>query len=190
VKTTQASSAVARLSRFPPANAALGVSALPSVAHADPTFGPNDIRTLFAIKKSENKNEVHYGIHLDPNCVPIGDEPIFAYWQDFEKGPNVLADLTLFEKSAYGIKGQWVRKRSAEESKVLMSLKATPDRGILVTTSKKNGKCVAESLATINKEPALLEQVFVHIAGFLSVDWIELRGFRMGKPSVERVLKK
>jgi hypothetical protein len=172
------------------AGAALTVAALPSVAHADPTFGANDIRTLFAIKKSENKNEVHYGIRLDASCVPVGDEPIYAYWRDYEKGPNVYNDLTMFEKSAYGIKGQWIKKRSAEESKVLMSLKATPDRGILVTVSKKDGKCVAESLATINKEPALLEQVFVHIAGFLSVDWIELRGKVLGKPSVERVLKK
>ena len=170
--------------------AALAVTALPSVAHADPTFGPNDIRTVFAIKKSENKNEVHYGIHLDASCQPVGDEPVYAYWRDYEKGPDVVNDLGMFEKSAYGIKGQWVRKRSAEESKVLMSLKATPDRGILITTSRKDGKCVAEALATINMEPALLQQVFVHIAGFLSVDWIELRGFRLGKPSVERVMKK
>lgn len=170
--------------------AALALGAVPSVAYADPTFGANDIRTLFAIKKSENKNEVHYGIRLDANCVPVGDEPIYAYWRDYEKGPNVYNDLSIFEKSAYGIKGQWIKKRSSEESKVLMNLKATPDRGILVTVSKKDGKCVAESLATINKEPALLEQVFVHVAGFLSVDWIELRGRVLGKPSIERVLKK
>jgi len=170
--------------------AALGALAVPSVAHADPAFGANDIRTVFAIKKSENRNEVHYGIHLDASCQPVGDEPVYAYWRDYEKGPDVVNDLGIFEKSAYGIKGQWIKKRSAEESKVLMSLKATPDRGILITTSKKDGRCVGEALATINKEPALLHQVFVHIAGFLSVDWIELRGFRLGKPSVERVMKK
>ncbi|HSO36709.1 MAG TPA: DUF4833 domain-containing protein [Labilithrix sp.] len=167
--------------------AALVVAAAPAVAHADPSFGANDIRTLFAIKKSENKNEVHYGIHLDAACLPVGEAPIFAYWQDYEKGPNVVADLGMLEKSAYGIKGQWVKKRTAEESKILMSLNATPDRGIMITTTKKDGKCVSETLATINKEPALLEQVFVHIAGFLSVDWIELRGLRFGKPMVERV---
>src|SRR3954463_11410839 len=125
---------------------------LPAVAHADPTFGPNDIKTLFAIKKSENKNEVHYGIHLDDSCQPVGEEPIFAYWLDLEKGPNVVSDLGVFEKKGYGIKGQWVQKRSADESKVLMNLKATPDRGILVTTKKKDGKCVSETIATINKE--------------------------------------
>jgi hypothetical protein len=33
-----------------------------------------------------------------------------------------------------------------------MSLKATPDRGILITTSWKDGKCAGfEALATINK---------------------------------------
>ena len=167
--------------------ASLIVAALPGVAHADPVFGANDVRTLFAIKKSENKNEVRYGIHLDDTCQPVGSEPIFGYWQELETGPNVVADLGVFAKKAYGIKGQWVQKRAADESKVLMNLKATPDRGILVTTKKKDGKCVAETLVTINKEPALLEQVFVHIAGFLSVDWIELRGLRLGRPSVERV---
>jgi Domain of unknown function (DUF4833) len=163
---------------------------LPAVAHADPKFGPNDIATLFAIKKSENKNEVHYGIHLDDSCQPVGDEPIFAYWRDFEKGPNVLSDLGILEKKGYGIKGQWVQKRSPDDSRILMNLNATPDRGILITTKKTDGKCVAQAIATINKESALLEQVFVHIAGFLSVDWIELRGFRLGKPAIERVIKK
>lgn len=165
----------------------LGLAALPSVAHADPKFGPNDIRTLFAIKKSENKNEIHYGIHLDESCQPVGDEPLFAYWQELEQGPNVVLDLNIFDKKAYGIKGQWVQKRTPEESKLLMSLKATPDRGIAITTKKKDGHCVAETVATINKESAILEQVFVHIAGFLSVDWIELRGLRFGRPMVERV---
>lgn len=160
---------------------------LPAVAHADPKFGPNDIRTLFAIKKSENKNEVHYGIHLDDACQPVGDEPIFAYWRELEQGPNVVLDLGMFQKKAYGIKGQWVQSKTPQESKLLMSLNATPDRGISVSVKKKDGRCVSETVATINKESALLEQVFVHIAGFLSVDWIELRGFRFGKPMVERV---
>jgi hypothetical protein len=176
-----------RSSSLPIVVAALVASTVTGVAHADPKFGPNDIRSLFAIKKSENRNEVHYGVHLDESCQPIGDEPIFGYWQQLEEGPNVVLDLNILDRKGYGIKGQWIQKRTPEESKLLMSLKATPERGIAITVKKKDGKCVAETVTTINKESAFLENVFVHIAGFLSVDWIELRGLRLGKPTVERV---
>src|SRR5262245_39402918 len=86
-------------------------------------FGPNDVPTLFVIAKNLDRNEVQYGIRLDKDCIPVGDEPIYAYWRQFEKGPSVTEDLNLLDKTVYGIKGQWVTKRSAEGSKVLMTVK-------------------------------------------------------------------
>ena len=161
------------------------------VARADdPRFWSNDVRTLFAIGKNIDRDEVQYGIHLDKDCVPIGNEPIYAYWRQIEQGPNVTEDLNALDRTVYGIKGQWVTKRSRsadEESKVLMTLRATSDRSIAVITRKRDGKCIADPIATINGGPARLERVFVHIAGFLSVDWIDIKGTVSGKPVVEHV---
>ena len=153
----------------------------------DPRFGANDIRSLFVIGKNIDRDEVRYGIRLDKECVPIGSEPMYAYWQQLEQGPNVTEDLNFLDRTVYGIKTQKVVKRSPEESKVLMTLEATSERYVAVLVHRRDGKCVAESIAFINGTPSLLERVFVHVAGFLKVDWIEIRGLLNGKPVVERV---
>jgi hypothetical protein len=158
-------------------------------ADADPRFGPNDVRTLFEIGKSDDRNVVQYGIRLDKECMPVGDEPIYVYWRQFEKGPDVTEDLNLLDKTVYGIKGEWVTKRAADGSKVLMTLRST-DRPIAIVVKRSdNGKCVGDAIASINGQPAHLERVFVHIAGFLKVDWIEIRGRSVanGSAVVERV---
>ena len=165
--------------------AGLAVAA-PAVAD-DARFGPNDVRTVFFIGKNDDRNQVQYGIHLDKACVPIGDEPVYAYWRQLERGPDVVEDLNLLDKTVYGIREQKVLERSPEKSKVLMTLKATPDRGIAILTHLRDGKCVADPVAFINKEASTLQSVFVHVAGFMSVDWIEIRGVLNGTPVVERV---
>lgn len=159
----------------------------PVAAGGEARFRANDIRTLFAIGKNTNRNEVQYGIRLDSECVPVGNEPVYAYWRDYEKGPDVTDDLSMLDRSVYGIRSQKVLARAPGESKILMSLKATPDRGVAVFVRKRDGKCMSESIATINGGAATLERVFVHVAGFMSVDWIELRGQLNGQPAVERV---
>jgi hypothetical protein len=70
--------------------AVVALSMLPSLAQArDTRFGASDIRTLFFIRTSEDRDEVHYGIHLDKDCIPIGKEPVYVYWRLIEKGPDV-----------------------------------------------------------------------------------------------------
>ena len=168
--------------------AALTVPA--GAARADgPRFGPHDVRAIFAIAKNIDRDEVRYGIRLDQDCVPVGDAPVYAYWQQIEQGPNVVEDLNFLDRTVYGIDGQWVLKRGTDASKVLMTLKATPKRGIAILTRRRDGKCRAESIATIEGRPARLESVFVHIPGFLKVDWIDIRGSDVatGASVVERV---
>jgi len=166
---------------------ATALAVAPSARADDPRFGRHDIRSLFVIGKNIDRDEVRYGIHLDPDCQPRGAEPIYAYWQQIEQGPDVVEDLNFLDRTVYGIKEQRVTKRSPEESKVLMTLKATPDRAVAVVVRRREGRCVADSIAFINAVPALLDRVFVHVAGFLKVDWVEIRGRVDGKPVVERV---
>ncbi|MCL2778688.1 MAG: DUF4833 domain-containing protein [Polyangiaceae bacterium] len=155
-------------------------------ARADPRFHPSDVQSVFFIGKSDDRNQVHYGLHLDGDCVPVGEQPVYAYWLQVEKG-NVTEDLNFLDRSVYGVKGQQVAQRSVKESKVLMTVKAAPDRAIEIVIHKRDGKCIADPIATINGAPARVGSVFVHVAGWLRVDWIEIRGTANGKPVVERV---
>src|SRR5256885_5089221 len=90
------------------------VTIISTTASADSRFGPHDVRTIFEIGKNLDRNVVQYGIRLDKDCVPVGDEPIYAYWRQFEKSPDATEDLNFLDKQGYGIKGEWVTKRSPE----------------------------------------------------------------------------
>lgn len=170
----------------------LGVTAVLFVATAAraasaPSFGPNDVRTLFLIAKSDDRDEVHYGIHLDKDCLPVGAEPVFAYWQQIEQGPNVVEELNALDRTVYGIDRQNVAKRALDDSVVTMAINAASDRTVTIGVRRQNGACVAEPMGLISGTRAQLERIFVHIAGFLRVDWVEIRGSANGRVIVERV---
>jgi hypothetical protein len=170
----------------------LSLAAGPGLAAASPKadgrFGPYDVRTMFVIGKNTDRNEVQFGIRLDADCVPVGDEPIYPYWRQYEKGPDVTEDLNFLDRTGYGIKSQAVEQRSAAGSKVVLRLRAQSNRSIAVYTRKEGAACVAEPLAYISGVPARLDRIHVQLSGPLSVSWIELRGVRTDdkQPIVER----
>ena len=147
-------------------------------AHAEGRFGPHDVRTLFGIGKNTDGNQVQYGIKLDKDCVPIGDEPIYAYWRQYDKGPEVTADLNWLDKTGYGIRSQKVEARSPAGSKVLMVLRATSNRSIAVYVRKEGAKCAADALTYITGVSARLDLIHVQLSGPISIDWIDIRGLR------------
>jgi len=88
--------------------AALTSSALvaPIARPAPPERGAEvgrGVRSVFFVAKSENRNEVHYGVALDSACVPAGSSPVFAYWRMRERSPLATEPLLAREVSAYGI---------------------------------------------------------------------------------------
>jgi len=167
----------------------VGFAALGPVAHAEGRFGPHDVRTLFVIGKNLDRNEVQYGLRLDKDCVPVGDEPVYPYWRVYEKGPEVTDDLNFLDKTGYGIKDQKVEQRSPSGSKVMMRLRATSDRSIAIYIRKDADKCVADSLTYITGTSALLQRIHVQLSGPLSIQYIDLRGLRADnrQPINERV---
>lgn len=168
----------------------LAVFVSPASAGAgEPRFGTNDLPTLFRIAKNTNRNVVEYGVRLDPDCKVLGNEPVYAYWRDNEKGPTVTSDLNFIDRSVYGISRQTVVRRQANDSRVVVVLKAAPNRAIAIDIVKRDGKCLSESRAFIAGTPARLDQIFVQVSGTFSYDWIELRGAANGKPIIERVTK-
>jgi hypothetical protein len=169
--------------------ALLGV---PSSARAgEPSFGANDLETLFFIAKSDDKNRVDYGMRLDKRCTPYGDEPVFPYWREFEPPPPVRTKpMSAFSKMGYGISTQKVLKRSATGGELSMRLKQV-DRTIFISTKKgANGRCSALVRMKISGvDYAELLSVYVKLSGPLSVSYVDVKGkdLKTGRALTERL---
>lgn len=158
---------------------AVALTALPDSAEAhDPSFGANDVETLFFISKSDDKNRVDYGMRLDTHCAPYGDEPVFPYWREFEPPPPVRTKpMGAFSKMGYGISTERVLKRTATGGEMAIKLRQV-DRVIFITTSRgANGRCSALARTKIGSvEYAELASIFVKLSGPLSVSYIDIKG--------------
>ena len=137
---------------------------------------PGDVDDVFFIAKSENKNRVLYGLHLDARCTPSGPAPMFAYWRMLERGPRVVEPLLEREAPAYGIASQRIVERDAQGGRLRLSLRALPERFIDVTWGERGGSCYARARTTIQGTPATLESVFVQLKWPFGISYLLLGG--------------
>lgn len=131
-----------------------------------------DIASVMFVSKSENKNQVHYGIHLDAACHPEGAAPVYAYWRMLEKGPNVTEPLLAREERGYGVGHQDVQGDT-----VRVTIRGLPHRPITIRVRREpSGACTATAQMTID---GLLARLFnVHLfLGFLHVKAVLLTGW-------------
>ena len=165
-----------------------------SDAHAGAVnFGANDVQTVFFISKSDDHNRVDYGIHLNANCAPTGDDAVFPYWREFEPPPPVRTHtLGMFEYVPYGFAEQRLVHRSQNGGDQLVRLKQL-DRPIAVRARKEaDGHCSAIAYARVGGvEGAQLVSVFAKLSGATSVDYVDIHGKnpQTGADIVERVKK-
>ena len=136
----------------------------------------HDVASVFFVAKSENRNQVHYGIHLDGGCAPAGTAPVFAYWRMLERGPLATEPLLRREVDAYGFAEQRVVERGADGGRVALGLRALPGRVISVTSAAREGTCEATATTAIGGAPAALQRVFVQLRWPFGVDHLELSG--------------
>jgi len=149
---------------------------LASPAYADVTFGDNDVRTIFYISKSDDRNRVDYAIRLDQRCQPVGTTPVYAYWHRFEPGEATYGDLNSMDRRAYGISRQTVRSRAANGSWVEMHLAGFPEQRFLVLAQRgEDGSCHARAQLSIDERDAFLDHIHVQL-GWVGVDRIVLHG--------------
>jgi hypothetical protein len=131
---------------------------------------------IFSIKRSKNKNEVHYWISVDSNCQLIDNEPVTGIWKILEEEPHKAESLSAFDRLAYGadnqeIIGNWV----------YFNLKALENRLIRATTifDYEGNLCWPIAQVKVNGEWALLDYIFVSSKeGFLmpKVVYIDIFG--------------
>lgn len=161
-------------------------SSRPARLHAD-AVGAMSTVPLFAIRKSENRNQVQYAIRLDPECRPQGRAPVVVYWRMLERGPAARESLEVFEQRAYGI----ARQRTSTDgagARVDVMLRALRGRSIVVRVERAAGRCTARATTLVEGVECTIEDVFVAQRGPMSVDYVEIRGRAVvgGEERVER----
>ena len=162
----------------------------PGASAAYPSFGPNDVQTVFFINKSDDKNRVDYWIRLDDRCAPTVDDAVVPYWREFEKAPPVVThSIGMLDKMAYGIAVQRVVRRDPEGGDHFMRLKQVGRPIGIATRRGNNGRCVATARTTVAGVTAELTSIYVKLNGPLSVEYVDIKGknMRTGKPVVERL---
>jgi hypothetical protein len=165
---------------------ACAVVTVVGVARSD---GGGVVPSAFFIAKSENKNQVHYGVHVDAACRLVGAAPVFAYWRMLEHGPAATEPLLSREVPAYGLADQRVVERGAEGGKATVRLRALGNRTIDVVTTSRDGACLATATTTIGGQPAELSSVFAQLKWPWGVDYLMLSGRALsdGHPVSERL---
>jgi hypothetical protein len=136
----------------------------------------HDVASVFFVAKSENRNQVHYGIHLDEACAPVGPSPVFAYWRMLEHGPLATEALLPLEVPAYGVAEQRVLMRGPTGGQVAVSLRALPARTIVIASHAQGDACVALATTTIGGAPAALASVYAQLSWPFGVASLTLWG--------------
>jgi hypothetical protein len=149
----------------------------------------HDVATVFHVAKSENRNQVHYGVHLDAACSPVGAAPVFAYWRMLERGPLATEPLLSREVGAYGVAEPQVVERGADGGRVTLRLRALPSRPITIETRARDGVCEATATMAIGGAAASLRSVYAQLRWPFGVDHLVLSGRSLanGKAVEERV---
>jgi hypothetical protein len=154
-------------------------------------FGPHDVPNVFAIGKSDDGNQVQYGLRLDADCKPVGPEPVQGYWHTYDEGPAApLLDLNWLDRTAYGTEQQKVSPRGPGGPAVSMIIRTAPTRLIeFWVTVAPSGACRAEARTPLLGRPAVLKLIYLQLGGFILPQWVELRGLAIddGAELKERV---
>lgn len=154
--------------------------AIVTIAHsgsADPTV-PRDPKSVFLVAKSENKNQVHYGVKLDDGCNVVGANPIYGYWRMLERNGEIEPILSR-EVRAYGIDPAQRVEKTGEATTIYARLNAIPDRLLRITVARTAGRCEAQATMSIAGADAHLRLIYIRLAWPFGVDYILLRGSRM-----------
>jgi hypothetical protein len=116
------------------------------------------LNSIFFISKSDNDNQVHYGVQTNADCSLKSSKPVYPYWK-LESGR--LERLLSIEVPAFGIASQ-----SVSGNEVVMDVNGFKGRGIskpitIRSTRLKSQECQISAFTKINGEATQL--LLVHI---------------------------
>lgn len=125
------------------------------------------LNSIFFITKSDNGNQVHYGVETNANCSLKGSKPAYPYWK---LASGRLEGLQSYEVPAFGIASQ-----SVSGNKVVMELNGLRGRRIsksimIRSTQSGSQRCKISAFTKINGEVTQLLKVHIDLTkhSFLS----------------------
>jgi hypothetical protein len=160
-----------------PLTIAVLVAGHSAVADEAVHLGATDVKSVFFIAKSENRNQVHYGVRLDASCNPVTNHPVYGYWRMFESRGE-LEPILDRENPAYGVDEAQEISRNSESTRIRIKLRAFPDRSLVVTVKRLDGQCEARAITHIAGADAQLGSIYVRLKWPFGIDYLLLQGSR------------
>ncbi len=152
-----------------------------SAAAADTVaFGPYDVHSMFYVAKSENQNQVHYGMRVDAECRPVKKDPVFAYWKRLRKGVRYDEPLLPPGTRLYGASDDQAVTIAKSGGQVKMYVKALKRLPVDIKVQKVNSGCKTTSTVTLKGEPAHLSYAYLQLGRLgITVKYVDVVGYRV-----------
>lgn len=126
-------------------------------------FGAYDVHSAFYVAKSENQNQVHYGVRLDAQCRPLQDAPVFAYWRRLRAETRVDEPLEGMGVYVYGASDEQEVRTTATGSIIALHVKALKRVPIEIEVTRTDSGCTVVPYLTLQGERARLSYAFVQL---------------------------
>lgn len=153
----------------------VGLAARPAVS-AEQAVAPRGTESTFFISRSENRNQVHYGVRVGEDCRPVGTSPVYAYWRMLEKGDSETEPLLGIEGPVYGVEDAQQVESTPEGWRVRVKLRSFPERQIEISVTHENGACATRTWTTVGGTASQLNYIYVKTSWPFSVDYIRING--------------
>jgi hypothetical protein len=119
-----------------------GIAVASAEAHGSaptpPVLGA-ELPSALVVRKSGNKNEVHYAVRVNDACEPFVGAAVRPYWRMLERGPAVTESLLDSERRWLGIQRQEI-----DAGSVVIAVRAMPARWIAIHTFRgAGGRCTS-----------------------------------------------
>ena len=151
----------------------LWVISMTSYAADLPQHPPDSVIYL---TKNTNRNQVHYGVHVDESCRPKRKDPVYAYWRMLEKGPPKTAGLMFWEQPGYGVKQPKQVHRETDSGSLEFMIRGVPQRSLRLETFATDSGCRARAYTRIGNQEALFERIEIEVSGWANVHKVEIYG--------------
>jgi hypothetical protein len=153
-----------KLANFSFLGGAIALLLIPSTS----SYATKDLNSIFFISKSDNGNQVHYGVQTNPDCSLKTAKPVYPYWK-LQNGR--LEGLEPMEVPAFGI-----ARQSVSGDEVVMEVNGFKSRRIsrpimIRSTPSANQGCQISAFTEINGEPSQLLRVHIDLtrSGFFGL---------------------
>jgi len=136
---------------------------------------------LFFIKRSLNRNEVHYDASVDTERCVWKKPYVNSYWRDLAEGKEVYSDIKWWEHRAYGF-----HIDAVSETEIHIKLRPFYTNGIyrpvIARLTDKPSGCNVSTFMRICGMEAYFQSAFIQVADSWWPDYVyfELLGYQPG----------